>query len=57
MTDVEFASYIVEFIEHFGCARQALKAAQATPVPYKLRKAKELLKKLIRTYIYFTEQS
>ncbi|MBO5507434.1 MAG: hypothetical protein J6A00_06690 [Bacteroides sp.] len=55
MTDIEFTSYIIEFIKDFGGTEQALKAVQNTHVPYKLRKAKKLLKKMIRTYAYITK--
>lgn len=54
MTDIERAYYLIDFIKHFGGAKQALKAVQAFHAPYKLRKAKKLLKKLIRTYAYNT---
>lgn len=57
MTDIEISSYIIEFIEYFGGTRQALKAVQDTHAPYKLRKAKKLLKKLIRTYAYITKKT
>lgn len=57
MTNIEFASFIVEFIKDFGGAEQALKAIQSTPTPYKYRKPKKLLKKFIRKYIFITEQA
>ncbi|MDD6097879.1 MAG: hypothetical protein PUB66_04015 [Oscillospiraceae bacterium] len=57
MTNIEFASFIVEFIKDLGGAEQALKAVQDTPVPYKQRKVKKYLKKLIRKYIFITKQA
>lgn len=56
MTDIEFKTYIVEFIKYFGGTEPALKAVQNTRPPYKLRKGRKLLKKLIRTYAYIMEQ-
>lgn len=40
----------------FGGAQQALKAVQDTPAPYKYRRAKKRLKKLIRTYAFRNAQ-
>ena len=52
MTDLEFATRFVELIRFFDTPEQALSAVQRWPVPYKRRKCKKHLKKLIRTYIY-----
>lgn len=56
MTNIEFASYIIQTINYLGGAEQALKAVQDTPVPYKNRKAKKLLLKLIRTCIHIEQR-
>lgn len=54
MTELEFASRFVELIRLFESPEQALEAAQKYPVPYKCRRYKKAVKKLIRTYAYIT---
>lgn len=44
MTNIELASYIVEFIKDFEGAEQALQAVCKYSVPYKCRKAKNYLR-------------
>lgn len=57
MSDIKVAAYIADFIKYFGGTEQALKAVQDTPAPYKRRKGKKLLRKLIRTYAYIIKQA
>lgn len=57
MSDIKAAAYIVDFVQYFGGTEQALQAVQDTPAPYKRRKVKKLLKKLIRTYAYIIKQA
>ncbi len=47
---------IIDFINSYDTPQNALKAVQNTPAPYRKRRAKKLLCKLIRTYIYLTKQ-
>lgn len=55
MTDYEFVSQTIDYINAFGSPRTALKAVRETPVPNKDRAVKKRLMKFIRTYIYITE--
>lgn len=57
MTDIEFAAQIVRYIKGFNSPYQALQKVRAYPVPHKSRKLKKQLKKIIRTYIFITEQT
>lgn len=57
MTDLEFASQFVSLIRVFDSPEQAIKAVQAMPVPYKHKKIKKQVKKLIRTYAYIHKQA
>lgn len=52
MTDLEFATRFVELIRFFDSPQQALSAVQKYHVPYKHRRYKKGVKKLIRTYAY-----
>lgn len=56
MTDLEFATRFVELVRFFDSPEQALKAVQKYSVPYKYRKYKKAVKKLIRTYAYLERE-
>lgn len=51
---MEFATRFVECIRFFDTPEQALSAVQKYHVPYKGRRYKKAVKKLIRTYAYIT---
>ena len=57
MTDLEFATRFVELIRFFDSPEEALSAVQKYPAPYKGRRYKKAVKKLIRTYIYATKEA
>lgn len=50
MNDIEFARYMINFIEEMGGADKAIAAIRATTCPHKFRAAKKLMLKIIRTY-------
>ena len=54
---MKIARFCHSFIKRYKTPHEALKAAQQTPAPNKLKSGKKALCKLIRTYIYFTEQA
>lgn len=46
---------IIDFINSYDTPQDALDAVRGTPAPYKKRRAKKLLCKLIRKYIFERE--
>lgn len=50
MRSAELLTIVKDLVQHFGTADAALEAVQSAPAPRKARRAKKLLKKLIRTY-------
>lgn len=55
VTALSVENRISDMIHHYGSADAALKAVQYIPTPHKYRRAKKLLKKLIRTYKFYFE--
>ncbi len=52
---MEYYEEILQFIRSYDSPKQALQAVQNTPAPRRFKKAKKLLCKVIRKYIYLVE--
>lgn len=54
---MEYYQEIIQFIQSYDSPEQALQAAKHTTVPRRFKKAKKLLCKAIRKYIYVVKKS